>query len=101
MIHYGGFRMQAKRYENAPVSGSGEALLTNKEARRLVNIGTTNFYYLIRNGEICNINIGKSRRVEPAAIAEFIERLRAGNSYIAYEADKADYPQPLHILPDI
>ena len=55
--------MQAKRYGNAPVSGSGEALLTIKEARRLVNIGTTNFYSLIRNGEIRSIKIGKSCRI--------------------------------------
>ena len=70
--------MQAKHYEYAPCSGSGESLLTIKEARQLVNIGTTNFYSLIPNGEIRSIKIGKSRRIEPAAIAEFIERLWIG-----------------------
>ena len=64
--------------ESIPRHGFGHALLTIKEARKLVNIGSTNFYSLLRNGEIRSIKIGKSRRIEPAAIEEFLERLRSG-----------------------
>jgi excisionase family DNA binding protein len=75
--------------ESMQSHGFGQALLTITEARKLVKLGSTTFYSLLRNGEIRSMKIGKSRRIEPAAIEEFLERLRRGEEVaIGYDSNK-------------
>ena len=90
--------MQAKSYENGPVPGSGEILLTIKEAQRCEYRHDKFLFPHLERRNLDHQHWEESE-IEPAAIAELIERLRAGNSYITYEANKADYSQPLHTLP--
>ena len=88
--------MQAKRCGNAPTPGSGEALLTIKEARRLVNIGTTNFYSLIRNVAIH----GKPTPTafyHPSTVTSegFLEEFSQGKVTFSFEVDRGQITDEL------
>ena|ERR1700694_144713 len=49
-------------------------LLTVKDVAQHLRISTTKVYELVYRGEIHSITIGRSRRVSPAALADFIAR---------------------------
>jgi excisionase family DNA binding protein len=59
---------------------SSAPLLTNtKEAGRLLGIGQTKVYELLNRRELPFVKIGKSTRIELAAIYAFIDRQRIGS----------------------
>jgi excisionase family DNA binding protein len=48
------------------------ALLTQDEARELLRIGRTTFYWLVKRGELDVVEIAGRRMVEPATLEAFI-----------------------------
>jgi excisionase family DNA binding protein len=52
-------------------------LLTVEEAAEVIGIGRTKAFELIAIGAIKSVRIGASRRIPSAAVAEYVERLRA------------------------
>jgi excisionase family DNA binding protein len=55
-------------------------LVTAEQAATSLSICRTKVYELLRNGELESVRIGTSRRVPAAALAEYVERLRAGQT---------------------
>ena len=49
-----------------------------EEVARLLSIGRTRVYELIGTGQLASIKIGRSRRVTPAALDDFLARSQAG-----------------------
>ncbi|MEU7067727.1 excisionase family DNA-binding protein [Streptomyces sp. NPDC046161] len=52
-------------------------LLTVEEAARRLRIGRTLCFRLIGTGELESVPVGRLRRVAPAALDDFVARLRA------------------------
>ncbi|MFI8262089.1 excisionase family DNA-binding protein [Streptomyces sp. NPDC085665] len=52
-------------------------LLTVEEAARRLRIGRTLCFRLIGTGELESVPVGRLRRVPPAALDDFVARLRA------------------------
>jgi excisionase family DNA binding protein len=52
-------------------------LLTIDEVASLCSLGRTKIYELVRSGEIESVKVGAARRITPAAVAAFIQRLQA------------------------
>ena len=50
-------------------------LVSPKEAQRLLSVGNSTFYKLVRSGELASLKLGKARRVPLAAIKGLVERL--------------------------
>lgn len=59
------------------VSAAAPGLLKPEEAAAELRIGRTRVYGLISTGELGSVKIGRSRRIPRAALAEYIDRLRA------------------------
>ena len=55
-------------------------LVTAEQAATSLSICRTKVYELLRNGELESVRIGTSRRIPAAALAEYVERLRAGQT---------------------
>src|SRR5262245_4267512 len=53
-------------------------LVSPKEAQRLLSVGNSTFYKLVRSGELPSLKLGKARRVPLAAIKGLVERLAEG-----------------------
>ncbi len=53
-------------------------LLSAEEAARALGIGRTRMYELLRAGNVPSVKLGRSRRIRPEALDEFVERLAAG-----------------------
>src|SRR4051812_5089972 len=59
-------------------SGDGETercLLTTEQAAQRLSVSRATLYRLMRNGELASVRIGRSRRVTPAALDDFVQRL--------------------------
>lgn len=52
-------------------------LWTTEEAARELGIGRTRMYELLRSGEVRSIKLGRSRRIRPEDLAEYVEKLAA------------------------
>lgn len=50
-------------------------LLSAEEAARALGIGRTRMYELLRTGEVSSVKLGRSRRVRPEDLEEYVERL--------------------------
>jgi len=64
----------------APATAAGEPVLllvTAEEAARVLRLGRSKVYELMRSGELRSVKIGGSRRVSTKALAEFVARLEA------------------------
>jgi excisionase family DNA binding protein len=59
------------------------ALLTVKQAARVLSLGRSTVYELIADGRLEVVHIGRSTRVPTDAIARLIAKLRAGESVAA------------------
>jgi excisionase family DNA binding protein len=55
-------------------------LVTAEQAVAPLSICRTKVYELLRNGELESVRIGTSRRIPAAALTEYVERLRAGQT---------------------
>jgi excisionase family DNA binding protein len=64
----------------AKVSATEPLLVTAEQAATSLSICRTKVYELLRNGELESVRIGTSRRIPAAALAEYVERLRAGQA---------------------
>ena len=62
----------------ASASATEPLLVTAEQAATSLSICRTKVYELLRNGELESVQIGASRRIPAAALAEYVERLRAG-----------------------
>lgn len=62
---------------DAPPGGSAPALLTVEEAARRLRIGRTLCFRLVSSGELESVVIGRLRRIPPAALDDYVNRLRA------------------------
>jgi excisionase family DNA binding protein len=56
------------------------ALLTVKQAARVLNLGRSTVYELIADGRLEVVHIGRSTRVPTEAISKLIRSLRGGTS---------------------
>lgn len=54
-------------------------LVTLKEAGRILAIKQTSVYGLLRSNELAFVKIGRSTRIELAAIQDYIDRQRVGH----------------------
>lgn len=61
-------------------------LLTVEETANVIGIGRTKVFELIASGVLESVRIGGARRVPTAAVADYVERLRASASGRALEA---------------
>ena len=59
----------------SPGSDMPQLLLTVEEAARRLRICRSNMYKLITSGEVKSVRIGRLRRVRPAALEEYVQRL--------------------------
>jgi excisionase family DNA binding protein len=57
-------------------------LLTVDEVARLLRIGRSSAYELVRRGELRSVKIGRARRVSSTAVASFIERAEADSEFV-------------------
>lgn len=55
-------------------------LLTPEAAARLVSIGRTKMYELLRVGAVESVRVGGSRRIPTDALVDYVNRLRAESS---------------------
>ena len=55
-------------------------LVTAEQAAASLSICRTKVYELLRNGDLESVRIGTSRRIPAAALTEYVERLRAGQT---------------------
>lgn len=55
---------------------AGPLLLTVEEAARLLGIGRTTAFALVRSGELESIPLGRLRRIPAECVTEYINRLR-------------------------
>ncbi len=55
-------------------------LLTPEEAADALRIGRTRLYELLAAGEIASVKVGHSRRIQPAALQRYVERLTGDSS---------------------
>ena len=61
-------------------NAAGPLLVTVEQAAMSLSICRTKVYELLRNGDLESVQIGTSRRIPAAALAEYVERLRAGQT---------------------
>jgi len=54
---------------------SAEPLLTAEQAAERLNVSRNKVFELIASGELMSLKIGGSRRITPAAVAEYIARM--------------------------
>jgi excisionase family DNA binding protein len=50
-------------------------LLTVEQAACLLGVGRTTMFALIRSGDVVTVQIGRLRRVRPADLASYVDRL--------------------------
>ncbi|MFD4141161.1 excisionase family DNA-binding protein [Streptomyces sp. NPDC058572] len=62
------------------------ALLTVEEAARRLRIGRTLCFRLVGSGELESVEVGRLRRVPPAALHDYVNRLREANRPLAAAA---------------
>ena len=55
----------------------GPPLLTPEQAATCLAICRTKLYELLRRGELESVQIGSSRRIPEACVAEYVQRLRS------------------------
>lgn len=50
-------------------------LLSTEEAAQLLGIGRTRMYEILRSGAVKSVVIGRSRRIRPEDLEEYVRRL--------------------------
>ncbi|MGY1845878.1 helix-turn-helix domain-containing protein [Blastococcus sp. SYSU DS1021] len=59
------------------VMASDRLLLTPEEAAKVLRIGRTTVYALIKSGELRPVHIGRSCRISQAEVEAYVRRLQA------------------------
>jgi excisionase family DNA binding protein len=73
-------RPKNQAHETAPnraLESSPRLLLTVEEAADRIGICRSNMFKLIRQGHVKSVKVGRLRRVTPAALEDFVQRLSA------------------------
>ena len=65
------------RPDESPAAPVAPRLLTRAEAALALRIGITNFKQLVKTGTIAHVTIGRRVLIEPAALDDYVDRLRA------------------------
>jgi len=60
-------------------------MLTVEQAAEAIGIGRTTMFALVKSGDIESVLIGRLRRIHPAAIDNYLERLAAEQSITKQE----------------
>jgi excisionase family DNA binding protein len=66
-------------FNTSVLSPTGPLVVGVKEAGRLLSIKQTSVYGLLRARELAFVKIGRSTRIELAAILDYIDRQRVGH----------------------
>jgi len=61
--------------EGTTMTEQRRLLLRPEEAARVLGLGRTKVYDLMRSGALRSVKVGNSRRVSMAALAEFVDQL--------------------------
>jgi len=79
--------------DNKPKDSLPERLLTVKEVAFKLSISQSKVYLLLGIGEIPAIQIGRSKRIDPADLASFIERCKSESNQgrLPSQVDKEVY----------
>ena len=59
------------------VMAADRLLLTPEETARVLRIGRTTVYALMKSGELCPVHIGRSCRISQAEVERYVRRLQA------------------------
>jgi excisionase family DNA binding protein len=62
---------------NSGQQDSPRLLLTVEEAADRIGICRSNMFKLIRQGDVKSVKVGRLRRVTPAALEDYVQRLSA------------------------
>jgi excisionase family DNA binding protein len=54
---------------------TGRLLLTPEQAAEQIGVCRTTLFHLLKTGEVRSVQIGRSRRITPAALVDYVERL--------------------------
>jgi excisionase family DNA binding protein len=71
-------RQRDDRHATLPGDRPPRLLLTVEEAAERIGICRAYMFKLIREGDVRSVKVGRLRRVTPAALEDFIERLSNG-----------------------
>ena len=71
------------------VMAADRLLLTPEEAAKVLRIGRTTVYALMKSGELCPVHIGRSCRISQAEVARYVRRLDAARSHPHHSPDAA------------
>lgn len=55
-----------------------QVLLKPEQVAQAMSVSRTIVYALIQSGELRSVRVGRSRRVTPEAVTEFVQRLQGG-----------------------
>lgn len=55
-----------------------QVLLRPEQVAKAMSVSRTAVYALMRSGELRSVRVGRSRRVTPEAVADFVSRLQGG-----------------------
>jgi len=62
------------------VMAAGRLLLTPEEASKVLRVGRTTVYALMKSGELRPVHIGRSCRISQAELDRYVRRLEASSS---------------------
>ncbi|MCW2527196.1 MAG: binding domain protein excisionase family [Pseudonocardiales bacterium] len=54
---------------------TGRLLLTPEQAAERIGVCRTTLFHLLKTGQVRSVQIGRSRRITPAALVEYVSRL--------------------------
>ena len=66
-----------------PSAGKPRLLLSVEEAAELIGICRSNMFKLIRQGDIESVKVGRLRKITPAALDDYVQRLTGGKETAA------------------
>ena len=64
-----------KEIQDMETTAPTKLLMSAEEAARALGIGRTRMFELIRSGEVPSIKLGRSRRIRPEDLEQYVERL--------------------------
>jgi excisionase family DNA binding protein len=68
--------LRLDRDDTSPPAGHDVVLITVKDAGRMLGVGRTSAYELVRAGELELVHVRRSARVPIASVHAYVDRLR-------------------------